>query len=142
MHHVEFVGPRQRTTQLVGHVQRAHRVKRARVQHLPQRITLEVLHHQEHETVRGLAEVRDVDDVLVIDAVGSARFAQKALARIGVTGVAGRQELERHVAPDQLMATAVDRPHAACANQLGHHVTTADGPADEWIRQRLERRAI
>ena len=89
-------------------------------------LALEVLHHHVDDAVFGLAEVGDVDDVLVVDLVGGARLAEEALAQPLVLGQRRVQELERDVATDELVARAVHRAHAARAEQLLDQVAARD----------------
>ena len=103
-------------------VERAARLERPLVHQVRERLAIQVLHHQKDLLVAGLPEVGDVDDVLVIDAVGGARLAQEALAGGGVAGVAREQKLERDVAPDQLVPALVDDAHAARADELRDEV--------------------
>jgi hypothetical protein len=76
-----------------------------------------------------------LDDVLVVDPVRGARFTQEALSRRRVARQLGREELDGDVAPDDLVACAVDRAHAAGADLLEHVVASADVSADERVGQ-------
>ena len=105
-------------------------------------MALEVLHHHVDDAVLGLAEVGDVDDVLVVDLIGGARFAEEALAQALVLGQRRVEELERDVAADELMARAVHRAHAADAEQRFDHVAAGDDRADERIARRGQRLAV
>ena len=107
-----------------------------------ERVALEVLHHHVDDAVLGLAEVGDVDDVLVVDLVGGARLAEEALAQALVLRQRRVEELERDVAADELVARAVHRAHAAHAEQLLDHVAAGDGGADERVVGADQRLAV
>jgi rhodanese-related sulfurtransferase len=112
--------------------------QRLRTDELAERLALQVLHHQKHQAVAGLAEVGDVDDVLVIDAIGRPRLAQEALTGCRVTREARGQELERYVAPHQLVPSPIHGAHAAGADELRHHVAAPDGAPHERIGDLFE----
>ncbi len=71
---IQLVGARQRAGDLAGDGHDLRQRHRTVVDDLVERAAHQVLHHQIHLAVIRLAEVGDVDDVLVIDAVGRARL--------------------------------------------------------------------
>ena len=139
---VELVRAGERGRHLHRDVHRARLGHRAPRDHVGEADAVEELHHQVDVPVVGLPVVGDVDDVLVIDPVGGLGLTQEAPA----VGLLEREllaeELDRHVAPDHLVACAIDRAHAARADALDDHVATADGSADERVGQVVERARV
>ena len=81
-----------------------------------ERGTNQVLHHEVQLTVVGLADIVDVDDVGVVDAIGRARFAQHPSAQVRLAAQVGANQLHRDHAIDEHVASAVHDAHAAFAN--------------------------
>ena len=77
---------------------------------------LDVAHGEEEHAVL-LARLVDGDDVRVVERGGDPRLAQEALAEALVLGELGRDHLERDLAPETLLLGAVDRAHAAAADE-------------------------
>ncbi len=101
-----------------------------------------VLHHEVAPAFGRLAEVGDVDDVLVVDAVGGLRLAQEAQAVGRVEAEIGGEELDGDVPLDDVVVLpvdgldrAVDRAHAAGADALLDHVAPTDRLTDERVRK-------
>ena len=71
-----------------------------------------------------------------------ARFAREARSSIGIGCERQRQDLYRHVAAQLAVASAVDLPHAACANLLRQCVATerAADQAGDGVGAREEQR--
>jgi hypothetical protein len=73
----------------------------------------EVLHDEVELALLGLADVVDVDDVRVVDAVGGARLAEHPRAEVRLAAQVGADELERDDAVDEHVARSVDDAHRA-----------------------------
>ena len=86
----------------------------------------QVLHDQVELALVGLADVVDVDDVRVVDAVGGARLAQHPRAQVRLAAQIGADQLDRDDAIDEHVAGAVDDAHAAFADARLEPVATGD----------------
>ena len=95
----------------------------------------EVLHDEVELALFGLADVVDVDDVRVIDAVGGARFAQHPRAQVRLAAQIGANQLERDDAIDEDVAGAIDDAHAAFAEPRLEPVA----PGDDFPEHRVVR---
>ena len=62
--------------------------------------------------ILGLTDIVDVDDVGVIDPVGSLGLPQHPSAQVRLPSQIRADELERHHAVDQHVPCPVDEPHA------------------------------
>jgi hypothetical protein len=96
-------------------------------------LALEVLHHQIGLTLRGIAEVGDVDDVIVADQRGRARLPEEALHVGRVAAVIGAQDLDRDLLADDHVRRQVHRAHAALADQAQQLVALAQQRADQRL---------
>ena len=85
---------------------------------------VDVAHGEEQRAVL-FSRVEDRDDVRVVERGGNARLAQEALAEAAVIGKVGGDHLERHLAPEALLLSAVDRAHSS----------SADEPLDQVARE-------
>jgi len=94
---------------------------------------VEELHDEVAGAASGLAEIGDVDDVLVADS----RRALGLLTEAGNDFRAPRQviakDLDRHALIDISMKALVDQPHAAFADAAFHHVAAGQHDADQRI---------
>ena len=77
-----------------------------------QRIAFDELHDEIRDAVR-LADVGNLDDVLVVDAIDGARLAQEALAMLGDERQLGTQDLDRAEPRDELVTREIHDRHAA-----------------------------
>ena len=102
-----------------------------------QRVTLDELHHEIRDAV-GLADVGDLHDILVVDAIDGARLAEEALAVLGDQRELGPEDLDGAEARDQLVAREVDDGHAAGAEAPDEAVSRRDGAAEEAVLALLE----
>ena len=76
----------------------------------------QVLHDEIELALLGLADVVDVDDVRVVDAVGRARLAQHPGPQVRLAPQVRADQLHRDDAVDEHVAGAVDDAHAAFAD--------------------------
>ena len=83
---------------------------------LGERLALEELHHDERAAVVGVAEVGDVDDVLVADRRRELRLLLEARDDRFALRVLLEQHLDRDALADQRVRRLVDRAHAALAD--------------------------
>jgi hypothetical protein len=89
-------------------------------------MSMAVLHDQVELALLGLADVVDVDDVRVVDAVGRARLAQHPGPEVGLAAQVGADELEGHDPVDEDVAGAVDHPHPAFAQSSLEPIPSRD----------------
>ncbi len=82
-----------------------------------QRLARQVLHDEVRLTVGGLAEVEDLDDVLVRDHVDRARLVEEAGDDVGIARQNGVQQLDRHLAAEDRVLGEVDDAHSALAQK-------------------------
>ena len=80
-----------------------------------------------------LAEVADVDDVLVADGAGRARLLEEALVELVIVRHLAAQHLDGDTLVDHLVAGSVDDAHPAFAEEAVDDVATVDGLADVRI---------
>ena len=79
-----------------------------------------------------LLDAVDLSDVRMIERGEDTRFPIEARAALGIGDPLRRQNLDRDVAAEPAVATAVHRPHAAHAQEPLDHVRS-DRPADERL---------
>ena len=116
---------------------RAVPVHRARLlQPLPEVLAVQVLHRDEHQPLGRLAEVRDVDDVLVADARRALGLLQEPGDQIGPARQVLEQDLERDLLLDQRVLGLVDRAHPALADLADDAVPLGQHLADQRIVSR------
>ena len=110
-------------------------------QALRERLALEELHHDERAAVVGVAEVGDVDDVLVADRRRELRLLLEARDDRFALRVLLEQDLDRDALADQRVRRLVDRAHAALADLARDEVATRERRADELGLLVRERRS-
>ena len=81
-------------------------------QNLAQRSSLDELHRDELDAVRG-ADVVDRDEIRVVQRRGRARFLLEALQPLGVRREGRRENLESELPTETRVARAIDLPHPA-----------------------------
>ena len=91
---------------------------------------VEELHGEEDRARRGLAEVGDVDDVLVADLRGRLGLLHEARDQVGLAREVFRQDLERDLLLDEDVLGEVDDAHAAFAELADDAVAIGDGRAE------------
>ena len=84
---------------------------------LGQRLARQVLHDEVRLAVRGLAEVEDLDDVLVRDHVDRAGLVEEAGDDVRIARQDRVQQLDRHLAADHRVLGQVHHAHAPLAEQ-------------------------
>ncbi len=102
-------------------------------------VPTQVLHDQVELAVLGLADVVDVDDVRVIDAVRRARLAQHPRAQVRLAAEIRPDQLERDDAIDEDVARPVHDPHPALPEAGFEAVTTGDDLPDHRVDGLLAR---
>ena len=90
---------------------------RARLDGVAQVLADKKFHHHERLAVL-FAEIEDLDDVLVLDVAGHARFLQKARFRFRIGAALLRENLQGDRSPDDRVTRAVDMGHAAAQELL------------------------
>jgi hypothetical protein len=98
-----------------------------------QRLALEQLHHHEGATVRRVADVVDVGDVIVADARGVGGLAVEALDRFLVLGQLLQQDLDGDPLAQAEVATLVHRAHAAAPDHAQDLVPLRQHLAEEIV---------
>ena len=98
-------------------------------QPIGQRLALQVLHHEVEFAVRRVAEVGDIDDVLVTDLVDRFCFGHEARHHVGVLGELRVDGLHRHLLANHGVLRQVDDPHPPFP-QLGGDLVIPDRVAD------------
>ena len=94
---------------------------------------LHILHDHEHQPVLADAEVRQVDDVVVLDAAGDLGLPPKAVRRPGGRRQAPLEDLDGHIAAQHPMPSPVDLGHAAAAEGAQDLVTARQDPTDRQV---------
>nr|WP_293258139.1 hypothetical protein [Nannocystis sp.] len=94
-------------------------------------LAFEVLHRQEGEALLRVAEVGDVDDVLVVQHRRGAGLLEEAGDDLGAVAVLGGEHLHGELAADRDVLGLVDRAHAALADQLEQAIAIGEDVADE-----------
>jgi len=105
--------------------------KRTLLEPLGQRLSLDQLHHEEVRAVLA-ADVEEGADVRVVQGGDGPRLTLEAGAQLLVGGKAGREYLDRHVAPESRVARPIDFPHAAGAERGDDLVGAKAGAGSEW----------
>ena len=134
MNDAEVVGAREGRAHLLEDVDAAGERHRPARQLARERRADEVLHDEVELALLGLADVVDVDDVRVVDAVGGARFAQHPGAQVRLAAQVGANELHRDDAVDEDVAGAVDDAHASFADARLEPVAARDDAAEHRDR--------
>ena len=133
VHDAEVVGARERGAHLLEDVDGARERHRAARELVRERRADEVLHDEVELAVVGLADVVDVDDVRVVDAVGGARFAQHPRAQVRLAAQVGADQLDRDDAIDEHVTGAVDDAHAAFADPRLEPIAPGNDPPERRI---------
>ena len=94
-----------------------------------QRLALQVLHHEVEFAIGRVAEVGDVDDVLVADLVDRLGLRHEAGDHVGVLRELRVDGLHRHLFSDNGVLRQVDDPHPPFT-QLGGDLVVPDRVAD------------
>ena len=94
-----------------------------------------VLHDEVKLALLGLADVVDVDDVRVVDAIGRARLAQHPRAEVGLAAQVRPDQLDGDDAVDEHVPRPVDHTHTAFADSRFESVTAGDDAAEHRIRR-------
>ena len=134
----EVVRASQRCAHLLEDVDAPRQLRGASRELRRERRPDEVLHDEVELALLGLADVVDVDDVGVVDAVGGARLAQHPRAQVGLTPQVGPNQFQRDDAVDEDMARAVDDAHPAFANACLQTIAARDNAAHhgiDWLRR-------
>ena len=130
MDDAEVVGARERRGHLLEDVDCARDRERA-LGHLAREARArQVLHDQVELALLRLADVVDLDDVSVVDAVGGACLAQHPRAKVGLASEIGSDQLEGHDAVDEDVPGPVDDAHPALAEERFEPVATGDHSAE------------
>ncbi len=87
----------------------------------------DVLHDDVVATVLRAPPIVDLDDAVVRERGGAARLALETLHEPLVLGVLLPQDLERHVAAQDLVVGQVDLGHASHAQEVARGVAAVDG---------------
>ena len=87
---------------------------------------VEPLHDEVAGAVLELAEIENLDDVLVADLVGGFGLGEKARDDLGILRQLGVQDLDGDPPHDARMLGEINRPHAALADLPAHDIV-ADG---------------
>ena len=80
-------------------------------------LALQHLHDQVGAAVGQRPRVEHLDERVVAEPRGGARFLEEALDRLGVVGVLGQQDLDRRLAAQDRVLALVDGAHAATTEQ-------------------------
>jgi hypothetical protein len=138
----EIVGARERGAHLLEDVD-APRERHGPPRELGrERRADEVLHDEVELALFGLADVVDVDDVGVIDAVGRPRLTQHPRPEVRLAAQIGANQLERHDPVDEHVPGSIDDPHAALAEPSLELVAPGDDLAEHRIRRFTARCAL
>ncbi len=104
-------------------------------------VALHVLHH-EIDQPAVLAEVRDLDDVRMVDPVDRAGLAQEALAVRHVHPEVLAQDLDRAEPLDHHVPREIHDGHPSAAEATDEPIPRGERAADEGVRVARERRAV
>ena len=100
----------------VEHVYRTGELERPLRELVRERGTYEVLHDEVELAVVRLADVVNVDDVRVVDAVGGASLAQHPRSEVRLAPKIGTDEFDRDDPIDEHVPRAVHDAHATFAD--------------------------
>ena len=112
MHDPGAVGFREAVGGLRGDAEEHSRRQSAVGENLAQRSSLDELHRDELDAVRG-ADVVDRDEVRVVQRRGRARFLLEAFQPLGVGREGHRENLESELPTEPRVARAIDLAHPA-----------------------------
>ena len=133
MHDAQVVSARQRRAHLFQDVDTPVERHRSVRQLVRERRADQVLHHQVQLAIVGFADVVDVDDVSVVDAVGRASLAQHPRAQVRFAAEVRADQLHRDHAIDQHVAGAVHDAHATFADARFEAVSPSDYLAESGV---------
>ena len=117
-----FVRGAERAADLIGDLARLDRREHVARDAVVQGLAGQELHDEVGLPVGGLAEVHDLDDVLVSDGVDRARLVEEAGDHLGIARQRQVQELDRDLASDHRMLGLVHHPHPALTQLPGDPV--------------------
>jgi hypothetical protein len=129
----EVVRARERGAHLLEDVDAARERHGALRELARERRADEVLHDEVELALFRLADVVDVDDVRVVDAVGRARLAQHPRAEVGLAAQVGANELQRDHPVDEDVTGAIDDAHSAFARPSLQTVATRDHTSEHGV---------
>ena len=112
----EVVCASQGGAHLFEHVDAAREGQRPTRELRRQRCADQVLHHQVQLAVIGFADVVNVDDVSVVDAVGSARFAQHPCAEMSFSAQVRSYQFDRNDPIDEDVTGSINDAHPPFAD--------------------------
>src|SRR5262249_41578065 len=95
----------------------------------------QVLHHEIELALFGLADVVDVDDVRVVDAVRRARLAKHPRAKMRLAAQIRANQFQRDDAIDEHVASAIDDAHSAFTRARFESIAPRDDAAEHRIRR-------
>jgi hypothetical protein len=130
VHDARVMGLRQSIRDLYGIFQCLRRAHSSGANQRVERLTRDVLHHDEIHTVVS-TDVVDGDDVGMIQGGGGLRLLDEALLSFGVGDLVVRQDLERHHALQAQVAGQVNDTHTAFA-ELRFDPIVFDAATDHW----------
>jgi hypothetical protein len=133
VHDAEVVSARESGAHLLEDVDAARERHRSARELRGERRPHQVLHHEIELSVFRLADVVDVDDVRVIDAIRGARFAQHPRAQVRFATEVGANQLHGDDAIDEHVSRAVDDAHAAFADARLEPVTARNDATERRI---------
>jgi hypothetical protein len=133
MHDAEVVGAREGGAHLLENVDAARERHRAARELGRERRADQVFHDEIQLAVLGFADVVDVDDVRVIDAVGRARFAKHPRSKVRLATQVGANEFEGDDALDEHVPRPVHDPHSAFAEPRLETVSSGDDFSEHGI---------
>ena len=96
----------------------------------------EALHGEVRGAICQLAEVVDVDDMLVADPRSALGFTPKSRHHFRIFGVLPPQYLDRELLVEARVDHSVDQPHAAFAEQSLHAVALIDRLTEQTLGRR------
>jgi hypothetical protein len=110
---------RQRVTQLPEHLARLTNVQRSPRRHIASEVlALEQLHHEKRRARRRVEpRVEHLHHVIALDRRRDLGLAHESLARVGVRGQLGTQELQRTSTSGGLLNHRVDRAHSSFGDE-------------------------
>ena len=100
------------------------------LQRLRQRAASQLLHHVVQALVGQLADIKDIDQVLVANAADKLRFLQEAVDGLGVACHLSAQDFARGLMVQLDVLSGVDHTHATAPDDVDDLVVT-DGDANE-----------
>jgi hypothetical protein len=133
VHHTQIVRAGQSCAHLLEHVHRALDGHRPTRYFGRERRTYQVFHHQVELAIVRLADVVDVDDVRVVDAVRCARLPQHPGTKVGFAPEVGANQLYGDDAVDEDVTGPIDDAHTSFTNACLEPISASDDLVDERI---------